>query len=145
MNNIVLPEPLTPEQKASRYKKTWLNAALNKFWDLTVNAKFGELTAWVNSLDLNGWMNLWSFFNLAVGDEVSLDVLSNAIKTLELKSNKMNVTSFLADLGKTKFWKAAGFNVNGSMGYEDFKGLMTAFAIVDAQTIIQVSSHFINL
>ena len=143
LNNIVLPGPLTPEQKASRYKKIWPNAGLYKFWDLTKNAKFGELTAWANTLDQNGFMNLWSFLNLAESDEVSLDALSNAIKTLELKSNKMNVTSFLVDLGKnTNFKKAAGFDDNDSLAYEEFKGLMTAFAIVDAQTIIMVSIHF---
>ena len=129
-------------QKASRYKKTWLNAAIYKFWDLTVNAKFGELTAWANELNQDGFMNLWSFFDLAEGDELSLDALSNAIKTLEFKSNKMNVTSFLVKLGNTNFWKAAGFNDNDSLGYEGFKTLMAAFAIVDAQTIIMVSSHF---
>jgi len=129
--------PLTPEQKASRYKKTWANAALYKFWDLTKNAKFGELTAWANTLDQNGLMNLWSFFNLAESDEVSLDALSNANQSIRIKSNKMDVTSFLVDLGKnTNFKKAAGFNNNDSLGYEEFKGLMTAFAIVDAQTII---------
>ena len=143
VNNIVLRGPLTPEQKAARYKKTWVNAAIYKFWDLTKNAKFGELTAWANTLDQNGFMNLWSFLNLAESDEVSLDALSNAIKALEFKSNKMDVTSFLVDLGtNTNFKKAAGFNYNDSLGYEEFKGVMTAFAVVDAQTIILVSTHF---
>ena len=42
---------------------------------------------------------------------------------------------------KTNFWKIAGLNVNDSLGYESFKGVMAAFAIVDAQTIIQVNTH----
>ena len=87
-------------------------------------------------------MNLWSFFNSVVGDEVTQKTFSKAIKTLEFKSNKMDVTSFLDLLGRTNFSMAAGFNVNGSLGYEGFKGVMAAFAIVDAQTIIQVNINF---
>ena len=124
------------------YKNIWLDVATYKFWDLTVNAKFGNFTAWANSLDQSGWMKVWSLFNLAAGDEVSHDAFSNAIKTLELKSNNMNVTSFLDRLGNTNFWNIVGFNVNDSQGYEGFKGVMAAFAIVDAETIIQVSIYF---
>ena len=140
--NTLILGPLTPEQKASLYKKSWLNLAINKFWDFTKNAKFGGLIAWANELDQKVWMNLWSFFNSVVGDEVTQKTFSKAIKTLEFKSNKMDVTSFLDLLGRTNFSMAAGFNVNGSLGYEGFKGVMAAFAIVDAQTIIQVNINF---
>ena len=115
---------------------------MNKFWAFTVNAQFGGLTTWANLLDQSRWMSLWSFFKSAVGNEISQNAISNAIKTLEFNMNKMNVSSFLDDLGKTNFWKAAGLNVNDSFEYEGFKGLMTAFAIVDAQTIIQVRTPF---
>ena len=141
LNNIVFLEPLTPTEIASMYKKTWLNAATYKFYDLTVNAKLGNMTAWADTLDQKGWMKLWSFFDSVIGDEVSQDAFSNAIKAFELKTNKMDVTSFLDTLAKTNFWKIAGLNVDDSLGYESFKGVMAAFAIVDAQTIIQVNTH----
>ena len=57
-------------------------------------------------------VKLGSFFDSVIGDEVSQDAFSNAIKAFELKTNKMDVTSFLDTLAKTKFWKIAGLNVD---------------------------------
>ena len=119
----------------------WFTTATNKFWHLTANVAFNESKLFADSLNQDQWTKLWNFFNPAADDKVSRDEFTSVIETLETQSNKIDVSSYLSQLPDT-FWKSAGFNVNGSLAYDDFRNLMTAFAIVDAQTIIQVSDQF---
>ena len=141
LKNFILPEPLTPSEKDALYKKTWCPTAIYKFWHLTANGAFDESKLFADSLNQDQWKKLWNFFNSASDEKVSRNEFSSAIQTLESQSNKMNVSSCLSQL-PDKFWNTAGFNVDDSVAYDDFRNLMTAFAIVDAQTIIQVTEHF---
>ena len=137
---FTLPGPVTPSEKAALYKKTWFPIAFSKFWDLTVNVAFDEAKLLADSLNQDQWTNLWNFFNSRSEEKVSRNEFSSAIQILESQSNKMNVSSYLSHLPYA-FWEAAGFNANDSLAYDDFRNLMTAFAIADAQTIIQVYEH----